>query len=234
MSKTLLLALMLILPLPSYAQSSDVPSRTIEEAALQKAMADAREKTARISHDMGASPTRAPQSTPMVSNEKLKSTKGIDPAQIARQYADMGRRPDEPTEDLMVFVSLSMPINTLKLLGEQAHRSHAILVLRGIKGGLSRENYTKTLAQLKPVVMTGAAIQINPNLFKRFSVQSVPTFVLTGHHEEGCVGDSCALDSTSVQGDVSLDYALEHFAKRNDALGQIAQERLNKMKATTK
>lgn len=233
--KTLALIAASILFVPAFAQSNGNPVSAITDAALEKAMADARAKTERANLDMGYAPSKVPrQPTMIVPPEKLKAAQSApiaDPMEIANRYKNLDLRPDAPTEDLLVFISTSMPIEALLKLGNQARRANAILVLRGIKGGLSKNNYEETLRFLKPVAETGASIQINPNLFKQFSVKSVPTFVLTdpGRSSQGCGGNSCTMESISVQGDVSLDYALEYFSQHGGVMARIAEERLKKM-----
>jgi len=230
-----LIAAAWVLSLHAYAQDQTNPGAAISDAALGKAMADARARTERANREMGYAPTKVPQQPTMtIPAEKLNAARAApiaDPMEIASRYKNLDQRPDAPTEDLLVFISTSMPIEALRKLGNQARRARAILVLRGIKGGLSKNNYEETLRILKPVVETGASIQINPNLFKQFSVKTVPTFVLTepGRASQGCEGNSCMAGSISVQGDVSLDYALEYFSQHGGAMARVAEERLRKM-----
>jgi conjugal transfer pilus assembly protein TrbC len=152
---------------------------------------------------------------------------GVDPAAIAEQYKNLGRKPsNSDAPELMIFVSLSMPETSLKLLGQQAKQAGAVVVFRGLKYGLRKGTYTQSMQALKPIVGTGADVQIHPELFGRYHVTAVPTLVVSAAPQSGCQDDACAAQSAAVMGDVSLDYALERLTSRTDAIGNIARERL--------
>lgn len=131
--------------------------------------------------------------------------------------------------DLMVFVSLAMPEDTLKRLASQAERAGASLVLRGLKNESMKDTAVAVRA-----ISEKAAWQINPPAFARFDIKTVPAFVLarSARPEAGNPSESCApLDSfVSVTGDVSLDFALETIERGNRAFGGEATGYLRKMK----
>ena len=70
-------------------------------------------------------------------------------------------------------------------------------------------------------------LQINPNLFQQFGVRQVPTFVVSGEGvgDKGCSNAECAATVGSVVGDVTLEYALDVLADRNDVVGRIARQK---------
>lgn len=157
----------------------------------------------------------------------------VDPAEIAKLYqrAGMQKGMSGPKDELLVFVSTSIPAETLKVIGAQANRYGAILVLRGVAGGFSGKNLRATVNALKPATDQGADVQIHPELFKRYGVNAVPTTVLAAYAGKGCEEGFCA-QHIALVGDVSIEYALEEFSRRKDKLGRIAEDRLAKARNT--
>jgi conjugal transfer pilus assembly protein TrbC len=119
------------------------------------------------------------------------------------------------TPSLLIFVSFSMPEATLARLVDQAARSSATLVLRG----LTESSLKQTVARVQQLIGTRkVAFQIDPQSFERFSVVHTPTFVLirAGAQPVSCGEAQCLSNESfvSVSGDVSLDYALEHIQRQ--------------------
>jgi len=100
---------------------------------------------------------------------------------------------ENQAQPLLIFVSLSMPKTTLKALYEEAQTHRAVLVLRGLKDN-SFKKTTENLQQL------GIALQIDPLLFKKYQIKTVPTFVWVTETE-----------THTLVGNVSLGYALSQF-----------------------
>lgn len=73
-------------------------------------------------------------------------------------------------DQLLVFVSFSMPEASLKALAKDAGQHNAVLVLRG----LYEDSFVKTASKLKDL---GIGVDINPELFETHQVDAVPTFV---------------------------------------------------------
>jgi conjugal transfer pilus assembly protein TrbC len=162
-------------------------------------------------------------------------TAGIDVDQIASRYRNLGKRDKPSDEGLLIFVSTSMPMATLIKLGNQAKRAGAVLVLRGVPGGLSAPGaWTRAMAQLKPVAATGARMQINPDLFRLYTVNLVPTFVLARRDTSQCASANAGCQSMlRAVGDVSLDYVLEKWTDGTGELADQAQLRLKRMKGAS-
>ena len=91
---------------------------------------------------------------------------------------------------LYIFVSFSMPRETLKALAVEAKKHNAVLVIRG----LTQNSFSKTAMVLKEL---GEGVVLDPTLFKEHNIQVVPTFVRK--HDEGY---------SKISGNVSLAYAL--------------------------
>jgi len=208
---------------------SQTGAPTVSEADIAKArrnqpvITDADVERARNANRMptDAELSRVPvPSTPNIDALPQPVTRGsIDLGAIAQGYeaavrdsvaqGGLGAGPG-----LLVFVSFTMPEKTLTRLVDQAARAKATLVLRGLVNGSLQE----TVARVQKL-MDGrkVAFQIDPQAFERFGVAAAPTFVLVrdGARPADCAAGSCfASDAfVAVAGDVSLDYALEHFQR---------------------
>ena len=126
-----------------------------------------------------------------------------------------------PSTPLRIFITLDMPKASLERLAEQASRTHAVLVLRGLKSSSMRE----TIATVESLIGHGnTAWVIDPEAFNRFGVQRAPSFVLTLDESStpapsGCTG-ACVSPSAfvAIAGDVSLEYALEAMIRQKPEL----------------
>lgn len=95
---------------------------------------------------------------------------------------------------LLIFVSFSMSMATLKQLSQQADQAGGKLVFRG----LINNSFKATIPKLKEL---GSEVLIDPTLFRTYKVDKVPAFVLS--HD-------------ILYGNVSLSYALKKFAENGE------------------
>ncbi len=209
-------------PLPDVDSAIEAARRRSERLLAQPAQPVA--PSYRDVYGMPSSP--APRTPPAI---PLELGKGVDPATIAARFKEL-QPAGGPDHELLIFISTSMPKATLVKLGEQAKAAGGILVMRGVKGGLQQKNALAAMAgELQPVAATGVDIQIHPELFTRYNVSAVPTFVLAREVTD-CGTDSCAARMTSLAGDVSLDFALERFTASPDTrLAQLARAKLARL-----
>ena len=159
----------------------------------------------------------------------------LDVEAIARLYAENRKafakvKAAEP--QLRIFVTLAMPEASLKLLARQAAKTHAAIVIRGLKG----ESMTETVAAVQRILgELRVDWQIDPPAFARFSVTRAPTFVLTaqgaGAREATWLHKECDTTNAfvSVSGDVSLDYALNVIARTKPTFASDAQRFLSRL-----
>lgn len=115
---------------------------------------------------------------------------------------------------LIVFISLSVPKATLDRLLDQAALAGATVVLRGFVQGSLRA----TVAEVQSLIgQRQIALQIDPPAFDRFAVTRVPSVVLVrdGAQPVSCASGTCAPPEAFLKadGDVSLDYALQHMQR---------------------
>ncbi|MDT1883139.1 type-F conjugative transfer system pilin assembly protein TrbC, partial [Acinetobacter baumannii] len=105
-----------------------------------------------------------------------------------------------------------------------------VVVFRGFKDG----NYMEMAKAISQIGVKSANIQINPNAFKQYRVDSVPAIVLVKPRaEENLDEEGCVLpeNHSKITGDISLEYALEQMEKKETAeLSQIAKRYLTFLK----
>ena len=78
----------------------------------------------------------------------------------------------------LIFISFSMPPDSIKLLYSESLNQNATLVMRGLLDG----SFKKTAAKLQSL---NVVAQINPKLFKKYQIERVPTIVAVAgnvHH----------------------------------------------------
>lgn len=81
---------------------------------------------------------------------------------------------------ILVFVSLSMPKESLIELCNEAEKYNATLIIRGIH----QNSFTKTKDKILKISPKGLSLNIDPELFKRYNIQRVPTFILVRNGKE--------------------------------------------------
>ena len=138
----------------------------------------------------------------------------------------------KPGPALLVFVSFAMPEAALSRLVDQAARTRASLVLRGLVEG----SLVRTVTRVQQLIGSRqVAVQIDPQAFDRYAVTQTPSFVLVrdGALAAPCASGLCAPGDGYVisAGDVSLDYALAFFQRSAPAFAKDAGVFLKRLKA---
>ena len=124
------------------------------------------------------------------------------------------------SDELLVFVSFSMPEPVLKSWLIDADSLRASVVLRG----LINDSWPQTLTKIKRLVDQAGTggMQIDPTLFQTFGIEQVPAIVRIRKHGEPC--DQTDSDCSEygrfdvISGNISLSYALDKF-KSLDEVG---------------
>lgn len=183
----------------------------------------------------GKGPAGMPSTERMPDVSQLMKGGGVDPAKLAETYGAPSQSPflgEDRVYKLVVFASLSMPEGSLTKLGRDVKKAGGVIVLRGMRYGISGNDWTRSVEAMKPLVATGADIELNPGLFQHFGIKSVPTIVVSpaGIADKGCTEGKCAAGAfATVMGDVSLDYALDTLTDRKDAVGKLARQLYEKV-----
>lgn|GEM_PF-1850560 len=104
----------------------------------------------------------------------------------------------EKKEQILVFVSFSMPEASLRALAQDAEQHNAVLVVRGLYEG----SFVKTATKLKDV---GVGVDINPELFEEYQITAAPTFVVIKNGQA----------PVKLKGNVSLGFVAQKVAEHH-------------------
>lgn len=167
-------------------------------------------------------PRQSP-SVPRVDAIPKPAAPPVDLAAIAARHKEL--RPSEALQaqpDLLVLVSLSMPVEALERTIVQAEKAGATLVFRGLKDdsmmSMGREIERRLAGR-------HVATAIHPPAFQQFSVTHVPAVVMAMPEAGNILDDGCAMPDTFVKvaGDVSIDHALEYIERKSPVWAPIAR-----------
>lgn len=159
---------------------------------------------------------------------KLADAKGVNlDVALSRYWKKFndGKKRQENLPDVMVFVSFSMPENSLRELSEQVKQVGGQLVFRG----MVKNSMQVTAQAMLGLNSSGVKAIIHPKLYERFEVKQVPTFILVNSKEAYCASDNCTPLHDRMSGNVSLGYALEEFASSGDH-NELAASLLEKVR----
>jgi conjugal transfer pilus assembly protein TrbC len=139
---------------------------------------------------------------------------------------DLGEINAKPPQinQLMIFVSSSIPINSLRQFAIQSNKANGVLVLRG----LINDSFKQTASFIKSLNDNGTRAIIDPISFKLFDVRQVPEIVVIVD-DSGCMAGKCEHTPLfdKISGNISLDYALEQIAKNGQFTKKEAQRFLD-------
>ena len=230
---------LLLLCVDAGAQMRQPTDQEVEKAKQQyRQPSDAEVEAARKKYRVpseralsGAAETQSPVNVDAIPRPKGR----IDVEALARSYEanrrafeTKGYTTDQPA--LLVFVTLGMPERTLRLLIDQAARTRAVLMLRGLKNASIRQ----TAARVQQLIGDARVeFQIDPQAFDRFGILTAPTFVMVkaGAPASDCAAGTCVASDAfvSIAGDVSIDYALRAMAQRAPRFRSDAEWFLRRM-----
>jgi conjugal transfer pilus assembly protein TrbC len=220
------LAALLLLCTPLLAAGQAASPALPERGALEAEASAARARSDAVLRVLEATP-RPPRPAllpPPAATRPLAPGAAPDPAALAARYAAPVQA-DEAAGTLLVFVSTSMPAESLLRLARQARDAQATLVFRGLAGASLRE----MVGRLQPLAATGATLQIDPRAFTHHAIEVVPTVVLAVP-DPACRETPCEAHAARVAGDVTLDYALAHLARTPGPAAAVAEARLVRLR----
>lgn len=122
-----------------------------------------------------------------------------------------------------VFISTSMPKQALKEIFAKATKENALIVLRGFKNN----SYLDTQKHFSELIWdTNTGFVVDPELFKIYKINVVPSFVMSQGME--CEGQSNSQNQKcitpghdSISGNISIDYAFETLSKDGDLAEEV-------------
>lgn len=133
-----------------------------------------------------------------------------------------------PTTSILIFVSFSMPRQSLEAYLRDAKKIGASVIIRG----LINNSFQKTFHEISDLVKAsdGQGMELNPIWFKRFHITQVPAVVVISEQSNCFNGDLCHSDKDYdlMTGDISLLAALKMVRDRGVAkdIAQIAMDKL--------
>lgn len=128
---------------------------------------------------------------------------------------------EEKEPQLLIFVSFSMPEQSLKLWAKQATKVNGKLLLRGFFKDTMQNTTEETLRIFKAPKVD---LLIHPEAFEKFNIQKVPAVVIAA--PDHCLEAECpAPQFDVVYGDTSLEDALTRIAAQGEHK-EIAQNLL--------
>jgi conjugal transfer pilus assembly protein TrbC len=201
---------------------------------LREAHTNSAKDTTQLRKDLvdRASQDMSPATINIPGAGSMPSPSMIDPAAIARQYAQIKAQPigkkDDETTDVLIFASLSMPKASLERMAADSKRAGSMVIMRGVAKGVGPGKWVHSVAALEPITRQGVAVSLDPDLFERYSIKRVPAVVVATEPKGGCSEDACR-EYAVVYGDVSLAYALGKLSERTDPIGVIARDKLAKL-----
>jgi conjugal transfer pilus assembly protein TrbC len=154
-------------------------------------------------------------------------------SQIARSSRDRGESHLSKNERIYVFVSSSIPIETLRTYAtaiDKTQDPNIVMVMRGFLNGMDDINSTMNFVSrvlLKDPTCDGrncpmfrANLEIDPLLFRRYKIEEVPSIVyasnvqlVTPGGSEGIEGNASVDRFYKITGDAALDYHLDVINK---------------------
>lgn len=160
-------------------------------------------------------------------NVPTPEASNVDIQALARRYEQ--RAQARRTDNLMMFVSFTMPAESLKRIVAQVSQVGGTVVLNGFKNN----SWKDTAIAIKDLDEKRGNVVVNPNAFAKYKIKAVPALVLAKPEAiDQLDGEGCALPDTyaAVAGDVSLDYALEAIAQQDRRFTDLAQRYVRQLK----
>ena len=158
-----------------------------------------------------------------LNDPRVKKLLGIqedeqDAADAAEKYAET---------EAILFASFSMPPASLRQMMQEATTFGATIVFRGFVN----DSVFDTRAKLEEVFgqdELGEAFAIDPTLFKRFDIRSVPVLVVLTDGLDVCESPNCETDLPPVHdrlsGNVPMETALKIMAAGNGDAAHVARK----------
>lgn len=125
--------------------------------------------------------------------------------QVEQAAGEMPKEAPGAVYGPLVFASLSVGRDNLKILASDAHKGQGAVVFRGVKN----DSFKEMRAALTGL---GDGYVIDPTLFLRFNITEVPTIVLPLDPVTPCEPDGCPpIAFVKVAGSVTVEAAMEYI-----------------------
>ena len=149
---------------------------------------------------------------------------------LAQQNESQVAETKKPATNIVIFVSLSMPAESLQSYLRDAKKIHASVVIRG----LVNNSFQQTFKQVAELIKSsgGDGIELNPIWFKQYHITQVPAVVVLPDHAVCASDQSCIEDREYdvITGNIVLSAALKQIRDKGVAAtneASVALEQLN-------
>jgi len=123
---------------------------------------------------------------------------------------------------VIIFVSFSMPKESLSEWVRTGEIIHAPVILRG----LVNNSFKDTVKKVNELIQNNhGGVQIDPRLFKKFNITQVPAVVVMNATRQD--------EFDVIYGDVTLDYALRKIRDKTDSLSPIVDRALAELRKSS-
>ena len=140
--------------------------------------------------------------------------------------------PSTPAGQVLIFISASMPQDSVVQWVEQANTTHAEVIIQGLVGDTLLDTKHWMQQVVNQTTNKQGGVQINPLLFKQYAITAVPAVVVVPPSAVCLPTMSCGvLRADRVWGNVSLATALQKIVSRSDAASATAQRALLRLGA---
>jgi type-F conjugative transfer system pilin assembly protein TrbC len=219
-----MLLIFILFPLSSEKNSAFASQHLSQDSAIQKLQEDSQNKIDTLLKDKEfhdivltlepkASCSAANLPSVGISKDAGSLIGGCQIGDKLEGLSDLTLEDKSKHKNFYIFVSFSLGEKALLNLAQDAKRYGATLVLRGFKTG----SHVKTVHALQKIIeKTGQGFIIDPELFTLFAIQAIPTFVLSKPFHLNASERIQTPLHDQIQGHVSVQYALETFAKEGD------------------
>ena len=148
-------------------------------------------------------------------------------SQLTNNQVDANKDLSKHSPSILIFVSFSMPKESLEAYLRDAKKVNAAVVIRG----LYDHSFKKTIALVAQLIKQsgGNGLELNPLLFRQFAVQSVPTVVVLSQENSCLQKQQCtrAQDADVIGGNIKLEAALELIRNSGSVRRKTATEALD-------
>lgn len=154
----------------------------------------------------------------------------VDVSKIADRYKKRVEAEKKSVTGVIGFVSFSMPDESIKKIIADTLKVNGTVLFIGFKNN----DFKETAKEIRRLDIKKGNIQINPNAFKQYRIDVVPSIVMVkANADEKLDGEGCVFPEkySKVVGDVSLDFALEVMEREEKGeLKQLANNYLNQLR----
>lgn len=145
---------------------------------------------------------------------------------------DTKRKGGKPADGAILFISFSMPTDTIFSLSQEADRFNIPVVIKGLVQGDFRKTLEKIAyltQEAKKLGIRFPGLSIDPVWFDQFAITTVPTLVVTKRPSWCKYQKSCENQPyDAVSGNIPIKKSLAIIAERGEQVPEVAFQILEK------